>query len=100
MRCSLWTLSASLILMSASPLLAQRGGQARLDDAASILVSRLELESYKATIKGLDTNHRWCTRSYSAVIPKSHLHLQRAILGGIDQRCKKSARTVFGRYVP
>ncbi len=53
MRCSLWTLSASLILISVSPLLAQRGGQAPADDAASILVSRLELESYKATIKGL-----------------------------------------------
>ena len=53
MRCSPWTLSASLILMSVSPVLAQRGAQAPADDVASILVGRLDLESYKATIKGL-----------------------------------------------
>ncbi len=53
MRFSRWTTVVSLISLSVSPLLAQRRGQAPANDNAVTLVGRLELESYKATIKGL-----------------------------------------------
>ncbi len=53
MRCSRWTLAVSLIFVSAAPLLAQRRGQTPANENAVTLVGRLDLESYKATIKGL-----------------------------------------------
>ena len=53
MRCSRWALAVNLIFVSVSPLMAQRGAQAPADDPVVTLVGRLDLESYKATIKGL-----------------------------------------------
>ena len=53
MGCTRWMLAASLISVSVTPLLAQQRGGQPADDAAATLVGQLDLEAYKATIKGL-----------------------------------------------